>query len=92
MRKYELGDQFPPNFFTFTVKNVIFKSLVMSHEILKSGFNVNLKGHGCLEIKFIMQIDDFMYHEDIFYPFLHMFSTFDKKMVNVVENAECFYK
>ena len=31
-----------------------------------------------------------MYHEDIFYPFLHMFSTFDRKMVNVVENAECF--
>ena len=32
-----------------------------------------------------------MYHEDIFYPFLHMFSTFDRKMENVVENAECFY-
>ena len=31
-----------------------------------------------------------MYHEDIFYPFLPMFSTFDGKMVNVVENAECF--
>ena len=33
-----------------------------------------------------------MYHEDIFYPFLPMFSTFDGKMVNVVENAECFKK
>ena len=32
-----------------------------------------------------------MYHEDIFYPFSPMFSTFDGKMVNVVENAECFY-
>ena len=31
-----------------------------------------------------------MYHEDIFYPFLPMFSTFDGKMVNVVENADCF--
>ena len=31
-----------------------------------------------------------MYHEDIFYPFLPMSSTFDVKMVNVVENAECF--
>ena len=31
-----------------------------------------------------------MYHEDIFCPFLPMFSTFDGKMVNVVENAECF--
>ena len=31
-----------------------------------------------------------MYHEDIFHPFLPMFSTFDVKMVNVVENAECF--
>ena len=31
-----------------------------------------------------------MYHEDIFYPFKPMFSTFDGKMVNVVENAECF--
>ena len=29
-------------------------------------------------------------HEGIFYPFLPMFSTFDGKMVNVVENAECF--
>ena len=31
-----------------------------------------------------------MYHEDIFYPFLPIFSTFDGKLVNVVENAECF--
>ena len=31
-----------------------------------------------------------MYHEDIVYPILPMFSTFDWKMVNVVENAECF--
>ena len=87
-----LETNFPPNFFTFTVKNVIFKNLVTSHEILKSGLNVNLKGHGCLEIKFIIQIDDFIYHEGIFYPFLPMFSTFDVKMVNVVENAECFSK
>ena len=33
-----------------------------------------------------------MYHEDIFYPILPMFSTFDGKMVIVVENAECFHK
>ena len=33
-----------------------------------------------------------MYHEDIFYPFSPpMFSTFDGKMVNVVENADCFW-
>ena len=32
-----------------------------------------------------------MYPEDIFYPLSPMFSTFDGKMVNVVENAECFY-
>ena len=62
----------------------------MSHEIFKSGFNVNLKGHGCLEIKFIIQIDDFMYHENILNPFLPIFSTFDGKLVNVVENADCF--
>ena len=31
-----------------------------------------------------------MYPEDIFYPLSPMFSTFDGKMVNVVENAECF--
>ena len=62
----------------------------MSHEIFKSGFNVNLKGHGCWEIKFIIKIDDFMNHEHIVYPFLPMFSPFDGKMVNVVENAECF--
>ena len=49
-----LETNFPPNFFTFTVKNVIFKNLVTSHEILKSGLNANLKGHGCLEIKFII--------------------------------------
>ena len=49
-----LETNFSPNFFTFTVKNVIFKNLVTSHEILKSELNVNLKGHGCLEIKFII--------------------------------------
>ena len=32
-----------------------------------------------------------MYHEDIFYPFLPIFSTFDGKLVNVVENADCFW-
>ena len=32
-----------------------------------------------------------MYHEDIFYPFLPIFSTFDGKMVSVVENADCFH-
>ena len=31
-----------------------------------------------------------MYHENFFCPFLPMFSIFDGKMVNVVENAECF--
>ena len=82
-----LETNFSPNFFTFTVKNVIFKNLVTSQEILKSELNVNLKGHGCLEIKFIIEIDDFMYHEDIFLPIFYMFSTFDGKKSECSRNS-----